>query len=657
MRRVLVRPVARSIGTRLKSAFVKSPAAGSDMGAVGAVAAVVKDGSQMRSGSGYDVTPQTWRSGFDESLDQLRQSRSWGRSRLVFDSMSALPGDLVPAQWRAAAAHNAGCASLRLGQHEEAVKYFERALHLRSGETSDAFAAVSAVSNLGIGVCLLAQHALVSEAAPAVITTATDHLLAAHEAATRSAGGDTPSAAEALQRFAAVRTTTSYYAALSLLCALSSSRSDGRVGARAAHACVESVRLLLGTNARSSLGAERACQLLEDVDAMHGPLMSGAVAEALAAGDDGRPVLWPRLTIGRAHFGVVVPLIALHADGTPIIEILARRADGSNGGAMLRDTVAVCTDDTQRSEHRPTKQPVSATPYLTGSPFASPEALGQMLRECCVGQSKPLLAVTGSGLSRACGLPTRQELWSSDAFERDLDVTAWGKSDHPDRLWRLVHYFYKQVDFAPLPTHGHWSLDKMVDHVPGGAVVTQNVDGLHSAEVVHEVHGSLLRFRCDHCGDVQSTVTVEETSEGGQPSGGRVDGISAIEFYKTYVPKLLDRSGAVRYHTVCNSCRTEGHIRPDVVLFGEAARIPAPVIASKKAEAAFGAVLVVGTAGDVYPSSAIAQHVAQRCSCPVAVVDPAMTRLMDGSRCDMAVRGSAEQVLGEVATEYLRGTT
>ena len=59
----------------------------------------------------------------------------------------------------------------------------------------------------------------------------------------------------------------------------------------------------------------------------------------------------------------------------------------------------------------------------------------------------------------------------------------------------------------------------------------------------------------------------------------------------------------------------------------------------------------------VYPSSAIAQHVAQRCSCPVAVVDPAMTRLMEGSRCDMAVRGSAEQVLGEVAAEYLRGTT
>ena len=281
-----------------------------------------------------------------------------------------------------------------------------------------------------------------------------------------------------------------------------------------------------------------------------------------------------------------------------------------------------------------------------------------MLRQCYVNRGKPLLAVTGSGLSRACGLPTRQELWSSDAYDRDLDVTAWGLSEHPDRLWRLVHDFYKQVDFAPVPTHGHRSLDTMVNHVPGGAVVTQNVDGLHrTAEVVHEVHGSLLRFRCDHCGDVQQTVTLEETRDGAR-TGGIIDGIAAIEFYKTYVPKLLDRRGAVRYRTLCCSCLTEGRVRPDVVLFGEGVRIPAAVMPSQNAAATatFGAIVVVGTAGDVYPSSAIAQYVAQRCSCPVAVVDPALTRLMEGSRCDMAVRGSADQVLGEVATEYLRGT-
>ena len=638
MRRLLSTTVgARPASTRLKAAFVKVPAAGSRP---------IQDVMRVKLGhtaaaADEDATPrtaETWRAGFDESLGQLQQHRSWGRSQGVFDSMSALPGDFVSAPWRAAAAHNAGCAALRLGQYEEAAKLYERALRLRSDETSDAFASVAAVSNLGVGVCLLAQHALlVPKAAAAVAgtSTAAEHLIAAHEAATRGAGGDAPSSAEARAGLASMRTTTSYYAALSLLCTLGSSSGDGRVRAQDAQECIERVRLMLGENARSSLGAERASQLLDDVNSVYGPSMSGAVAEALSAGDGGRLVPWPRLAVTRAHFGCVVPLVALHADGTPVIE------------------AAVVRTDDARAEPRRKERPVRAEPCIIGSP----SDLGKMLRECCAERGKPLLAVTGSGLSRACGLPTRQELWSTEAFDRDLDVTAWGKNAHPDRLWRLVHDFYQQVDFAPVPTNGHRALDRMVDQVRGGVVITQNVDGLHHASVVHEVHGSLLRFRCDHCGDVQDTVTLVETREG---TTGRLVEVSAMEFYETYVPKLLDRSGAVGYRTACRSCLTEsdteGRIRPDVVLFGEGARIPASFLASKNTAATtnFGAIVVVGTAGDVYPSSAIAQHVAQRCACPVAVVDPATTRLMEGSRCDMAVLGSAEQVLGEVAAEYLR---
>ena len=140
-----------------------------------------------------------------------------------------------------------------------------------------------------------------------------------------------------------------------------------------------------------------------------------------------------------------------------------------------------------------------------------------------------------------------------------------------------------------------------------------------------------------------------------------------MELYRTYVPKLINRTGnnaaTAISRTFCLSCGTEGSIRPDVVLFGESVRIPAfvvsaaaghqPHLISAGAAQDFGAVVIVGTAGDVYPSSVIAQHVAQRCACPVAVVDPAVTRLMKGSRCDLAVRGSAEEVLGEVAAAYL----
>ena len=169
----------------------------------------------------------------------------------------------------------------------------------------------------------------------------------------------------------------SYYAAMSLLCELSST-GDGWVGAQDAHACIERVRMLLGTNDRSSLGAERAAQLMEDVNAMYGPVMSGAVAEALSVGDIGRQVPWPRLTVTRAHFGCVVPLIALHTDGTLAVQ---------TGTVRNGDSPAKRWPTQQRTES------VSSS-RLIGTPIE----LGQMLRECCIDRGLPLLALTGSGL-------------------------------------------------------------------------------------------------------------------------------------------------------------------------------------------------------------------------------------------------------------------
>ena len=113
-------------------------------------------------------TTEALRSDFEESLDQLQQGRSWGRSQDAFSSMSAAhPGDLVSAAWRAAAAHNAGCAALRLGQLEEAAESFARALNLSSGETSDAFAAVAAVC--ASVSAFVAQRALVEATRPSIM--------------------------------------------------------------------------------------------------------------------------------------------------------------------------------------------------------------------------------------------------------------------------------------------------------------------------------------------------------------------------------------------------------------------------------------------------------------------------------------------------------
>ena len=112
-----------------------------------------------------------------------------------------------------------------------------------------------------------------------------------------SGGDEIPSSAqEAVQQgLAALQTTTSYYAAMALLHALSDSSSnsnDGRVPAQDVHACIERVRLLLSRSARcSSLGGELVGQFLEDVEAVYGPVMKQQTGGCGCRGARGRVFL------------------------------------------------------------------------------------------------------------------------------------------------------------------------------------------------------------------------------------------------------------------------------------------------------------------------------------------------------------------------------
>jgi NAD-dependent deacetylase len=107
-------------------------------------------------------------------------------------------------------------------------------------------------------------------------------------------------------------------------------------------------------------------------------------------------------------------------------------------------------------------------------------------------------------------------------------------------------------------------------------LITQNVDGLHqragSAEVI-EFHGNIHRNRCDHHG-----VQQVDTSHCNEPPP-------------------------------CPRCR--GLLRPDVVWFGESIP-PAALQASEAAALDCDAMLVAGTAGQVYPAAGLAEMAAQR---------------------------------------------
>ena len=196
-----------------------------------------------------------------------------------------------------------------------------------------------------------------------------------------------------------------------------------------------------------------------------------------------------------------------------------------------------------------------------------PESLFTTLRSA---QSVAIL--TGSGVSAESGVPTfrdaqtglwarynPEELATSEAFERD-----------PRLVWEWYSWRRELVEKAD-PNPGHEALAEFERLVPGFALITQNVDGLHQragSQRVIELHGNIIRSKCSVEGVFVETR--EDDSE---------------------VPPYCPNCGAL--------------LRPDVVWFGES--LPAEAL-----EEAFDAArecdlfLSIGTSGLVQPAASLA---------------------------------------------------
>ena len=115
----------------------------------------------------------------------------------------------------------------------------------------------------------------------------------------------------------------------------------------------------------------------------------------------------------------------------------------------------------------------------------------------------PAVVLTGAGMSTESGIPdfrSSSGLWaevdpfevaSIDAFRRD-----------PLRVWRWYGPRIASL-LAAEPNAGHLALAELERSGHVRAVVTQNIDRLHSragSVDVTEVHGSIARFTCLACG-------------------------------------------------------------------------------------------------------------------------------------------------------------
>ncbi len=193
-------------------------------------------------------------------------------------------------------------------------------------------------------------------------------------------------------------------------------------------------------------------------------------------------------------------------------------------------------------------------------------------------QARFLLVLTGAGISAESGVPTFRgaggwwrnrhfsDLACEEAFERE-PRTVWD--------WYLERRGAVRL-CSPNAAHealAAWSKRRGGDGGPPGALVTQNVDGLHEragTEGVVRFHGSLWRNRCTGCGREREDASLAWHDLPRSPCCGAVE-------------------------------------RPAVVWFGEA--IPrAAMDAAYEAVSRADAALVVGTAGVVYPAAGLVER-------------------------------------------------
>jgi NAD-dependent deacetylase len=225
-------------------------------------------------------------------------------------------------------------------------------------------------------------------------------------------------------------------------------------------------------------------------------------------------------------------------------------------------------------------------------------------------ERQPCVALTGAGISTESGIPDFRSstgVWARNDPMQVASIDAFRQ--RPDAVWQFYSARLGVLDDAR-PNDGHVALAELERRGLLAAVITQNIDTLHTqagSRKVVEVHGSIRRAVCLGCG-------AEE----------EIDRVRA---------QLAERPTPL-----CEACGDV--LKPGVVMFGEL--LPERELGRatrlvREAEL----VLVVGSTLEVWPVAGLARE-ARR----LAIVNRGPTALDD--EADLRLEGSAGEILTAV---------
>ena len=243
----------------------------------------------------------------------------------------------------------------------------------------------------------------------------------------------------------------------------------------------------------------------------------------------------------------------------------------------------------------------------------SVQALATLIRD-----AQPCVVLTGAGISTESGVPdfrSSQWLWQKyDPFEL-AHIDAWRRD--PGTVWDFYAMRFEMLTSVE-PNAGHVALARLEQAGLVEAVVTQNIDTLHTragSRDVIDVHGTIATSSCLACGHREPLARVLE---------------------------LLPLP-------TCAVCGRP--LKPDIVMFGELLPEQAIDRAGALAREA-GLLVVIGSSLEVWPGAGLPAETLAAGG-RLAIVNKGRTDY--DARAAVAIDGGAGETLSAVADFLLEG--
>ena len=245
------------------------------------------------------------------------------------------------------------------------------------------------------------------------------------------------------------------------------------------------------------------------------------------------------------------------------------------------------------------------------------------LREWLARYERPLV-LTGAGISTGSGIPDYRGpdgLWKRSApityqaFTRDRAMRA--------RYWARSFVGWPVVARAR-PNRAHVALATLEAQGRIAALVTQNVDGLHTRagqRSVIDLHGRIDQVICMSCATRVTRAEIQQQLADAHPHWVSISATAAPDGDAD-----LERAAYDDFHPpLCSHC--SGMLKPDVVFFGE--NVPRErVVDTQIALDGADAMLVVGSSLMVYSGFRFARMAHDR-GLPLAIITRGVTRADD----------------------------